>query len=897
MSTKRFSTESRLFRHLTMEVMEDRVVLSANPFDKIDIVTVEPTADAVHDTVMTSTAVSGDELETLALLVPQTGNSTYYDMLGLNDVKNLYGLDGSGQTVVIIDSGIAYNHVDLGGGFGEGYRVVGGYDFANNDWNPYDAGPGGSHGTHVAGIIASSGSQYPGVATGVDLVALRIFDDNGASNIQYLIDALQWVHENKDAFANPITTINLSVGFQADTNGYYAQVNEWFRILNDDGIFISVAAGNSFESIADKSQLSYPAMSEYVVSVGSVGMTGQVSYFSQRNETTIMAPGQYVKSTVPDYIGNRNGIDDDYSTFSGTSMATPYIAGASTLIRQAMQIVGMTGITQQMIYDVIVATADKIYDAVTDQYFSRLNIKNAVESVMTSDTPGNTIEESNTGETTVTENTENSVIDVISDNQTSENQTGDVTVNVSDAVHATVDQTTFDNQRLTEGGKWYAITATNTGTMTLEVLLPAGTSEHHIVIEMGDASGNVTATYIGQSRLDFNTTAGTTAWVRVRTEANTGVIDGATLRLTNLMRQVGTEVFVIGTTTGNDEISWAAGTTHILLINGVLYSFDAGAITNVNIDARGGGNTVHYTGSGTNESIVMTGTVTTITGKGLTVGIRNAQNLDITNSGGNNTLYYYATTGDDLVTVRTGKVTVETDGFTANMSGLTTFVAFANPGGNTSAILYDSPGNDMLNVSATYTLFKSGGMTSQLYSFHSVIAHSINGGNNTATLTDTPDETTFLASWESTKRYSANQYVEVRGYTQVNLTNVYGGKSTVLLEGSPDDDTLYLMADSVSLNGLHYGISVRGFDHVHTSAVTGGTNKILIYDTNKSQKIITSMSMISVIDSLHTYLADGFGEVWAFGNNKESSKIENHCTDYVLNLLGQWEDALATSLQ
>ena len=49
-----------------------------------------------------------------------------------------YGFDGSGQTVAVIDTGIAYDHAAFGGGFGEGSQVVGGYDFAENDANPYD---------------------------------------------------------------------------------------------------------------------------------------------------------------------------------------------------------------------------------------------------------------------------------------------------------------------------------------------------------------------------------------------------------------------------------------------------------------------------------------------------------------------------------------------------------------------------------------------------------------------------------------------------------------------------------------------------------------------------------------------------------------------------------------
>jgi len=1011
MSTNRYSAESRKHRHLTVEAMEDRLALSASPFNSINIETIDLITDASHDTVLTSTAAPGEDLETLALLVPTTGNNTYNAMTGLNDVKNLYGLDGSGQTVVVIDSGIAYSHVDLGGGFGESYRVVGGYDFANDDWDPYDAGPRGSHGTHVAGIIGSTSTQYSGVATGVDLVALRIFNDDGTADMQCLIDALQWVHENKDAFENPITTINLSVGFQVDSNDYFARIDEWFRILNDDGIFISVAAGNSFETIADKSQLSYPAMSEYVVSVGSVGINGEVSYFSQRSESTIMAPGQYVKSAVPDYVGNRNGIDDDYSTFSGTSMAAPYVAGAGTLIRQAMQMVGMTDITPQKIYDIIVATADKIYDAVTGLCFSRLNVKNAIESILPAETFGSTIDDA-TGLGTIVDtlaiegffNTKTdkdyfsfvaardgtivltpemsagltgtwdlgAVPDAIladdgtvtlhvtagdtytlgfnatgkigvytlnaryTDRLPEETDTGEKDTDEKDTdttphpdnpiddtdiddigidvpgidvpgiddpgideqpagtVSVTVDQTTLDNQRLTEGGRWYAVTATHTGTMTFEVVLPTGVSGQKVIIEIGDADGHVTTIYDGHTRIDFDRIAGTTTWVRVRTESDAGSMDGATIRLTNLVRQVGSEVFIVGTATGDDDIALIAGTTHLVLINGVLYSFDAGRITNVNIDARGGDNTVRYTGSGANANIVIDGTTATMTDHGLTLGISNVQNLEIDGNGGWNTFRYYATEGDDRVTIRPGEVTIESDHLTARVGSVTNFFAYTNHVGNASAILYDSPGNDTLTVSATYALFKSGGMTSWLYSFQSLVAYSVNGGRNTATMTDTTGETSFVGSAESVKRYSDNRYVEVRGYTQVNLTGVFGGKNAVRLEAVTGDDTLSLMADGVSLNGTNYGISVRGFDHVHTSAVGGGNGKIMIYDAHKAEKIVAAKNMISVIDSLHTYSADGFEEIWAFGNNKENSRIENHGTDYVLNLLGQWEDELAT---
>ena len=81
-----------------------------------------------------------------------------HNQTGLTTVRSDFGFTGIGQTVAVIDSGIAYDHLALGGGLGSSYRVVGGWDFTGeNDANPYDDGPAGSHGTHVSGIIGATG--------------------------------------------------------------------------------------------------------------------------------------------------------------------------------------------------------------------------------------------------------------------------------------------------------------------------------------------------------------------------------------------------------------------------------------------------------------------------------------------------------------------------------------------------------------------------------------------------------------------------------------------------------------------------------------------------------------------------------------------------------------------
>ncbi|MSQ94301.1 MAG: hypothetical protein EXR98_07065 [Gemmataceae bacterium] len=268
-------------------------------------------------------------------------NASFGAMIGLPAVFANYPYRGNGYSVAVIDTGIDYTNPSLGGGFGPGHRVIAGWDFANNDANPMDDN---GHGTHVAGIIGSSNMTYSGVAPNVNLIALKVLAANGTGSFGNVQNALDWVVANRTKYN--IVAVNLSLGSGNYTTNPYTFLDPEFSNLTSNGVFISVAAGNSFYTYNSAVGLDYPAVNPYVVSVGAVydGNFGQIAWgsgardyttaqdrvasFSQRGSAlSIMAPGAMITST---YLNNT------FQAMAGTSMAAPVIAGAAAILHQAM---------------------------------------------------------------------------------------------------------------------------------------------------------------------------------------------------------------------------------------------------------------------------------------------------------------------------------------------------------------------------------------------------------------------------------------------------------------------------------------------------------------------------------------------------------------------------------
>jgi subtilisin family serine protease len=207
---------------------------------------------------------------------------------------------GAGVTAYVIDTGIRITHKDFGG------RAGYGWDFVGNDKS---AGDGNGHGTHVAATIA--GTTY-GVAKKAKVVSVRVLDNAGAGTTAQVIAGIDWVtrHAHKPAVAN------LSLGGYAN-----AQLDAAVRNSIASGVTYSVAAGND----GLPAGLYSPARVKEALTVGASDQADARASFSNFGAVLdLFAPG--VAITSASYAS-----DTGKATFSGTSMASPHVAGAAAL--------------------------------------------------------------------------------------------------------------------------------------------------------------------------------------------------------------------------------------------------------------------------------------------------------------------------------------------------------------------------------------------------------------------------------------------------------------------------------------------------------------------------------------------------------------------------------------
>jgi len=277
---------------------------------------------------------------------------------------------GAGVVVAVLDTGVDRHHPALAG------RLLAGYDFVDMDSDPSETGVYGQnlaygHGTHVAGLVAL-------VAPEAQILPIRVLDADGMGNIWVLAEALRYAvdPDNNPATDDGADVINLSLSTTRPTQ-LLTEIVHLVTCDNDDsddgddhgddddcltparrGVVVVAAAGNNASSTPE-----YPA-AEGVPSALAVAASSPADVLANFSNyggwVHVAAPGEAITSAVP---------GGGYATWSGTSMAAPFVAGQAALVRAVYPYLPAAAVTE-----IILETAD----AISGEVPMRVDVASAV---------------------------------------------------------------------------------------------------------------------------------------------------------------------------------------------------------------------------------------------------------------------------------------------------------------------------------------------------------------------------------------------------------------------------------------------------------------------------------------------------------------------------------------
>lgn len=237
------------------------------------------------------------------------------------------GYDGKGTKVAVLDTGIDATHADLADRIEE----------ARNFSSSADAVDRHGHGTHVASTVAGSGAasggRYKGVAPGAKLLIGKVLGDNGSGSDSSVLAGMEW------AAHSGARVVSMSLGSSAPTNGTDPLSLAVNRLTAETGALFVIAAGNNGP---DPVTISAPGSADAALTVAAVDGKDTIASFSSRGPRSgdvalkpdIAGPGVGIVAARGAGTAMGTPVDAHYTAASGTSMATPHVAGAATILAQ-----------------------------------------------------------------------------------------------------------------------------------------------------------------------------------------------------------------------------------------------------------------------------------------------------------------------------------------------------------------------------------------------------------------------------------------------------------------------------------------------------------------------------------------------------------------------------------
>lgn len=282
------------------------------------------------------------------------------------------GLRGERVKVAVLDTGADQTHPDLAG------RITAAKDFSGSS----GTGDGFGHGTHVASIVGGSGKASDGTRQGVapaaELMIGKVLGDDGSGSESQVIAGMEW------AAAEGAEVVNMSLGSDAPSDGTDPMSLALNELSESSGALFVVAAGNSGPATGT---IGSPGAADAALTVGAVDRDDSLAEFSSRGPRTgnegvkpdVTAPGVGIVAARAEGTAMGDPVDEGYTAASGTSMATPHVAGAAALLAQRHP-----DWSAERIKDALISTARVIAgQQVTEQGGGRIDVAAAALGAVT----------------------------------------------------------------------------------------------------------------------------------------------------------------------------------------------------------------------------------------------------------------------------------------------------------------------------------------------------------------------------------------------------------------------------------------------------------------------------------------------------------------------------------